>query len=243
MRHRTPPRLRKLAVAISLFLFATRAISAQTGGGIDLRWHVLSGGGASLSSGGNVALGGSLGQFGTGQSSGGAVNLTGGFWNPGSSAPLAVTLAGFSAVQQGDTMLVAWETASELDNLGFNLYRGVHPSGPDRQLNTTLIPSQSPGSSGGYAYTWEDRADLLPGATYFYWVEDVDIHGAATRHGPVGVTFMHPTAVRLANFAAERPANPSGPALAATLLLLLLCSWQTRRRRGQKPISAGDNQP
>ncbi len=98
--------------------------------------------------------------------------------------PLAVTLADFSAVQQDDFVLLTWETDSELENRGFNLYRGTWDAGPDRQLNQTLIPSQSPGSSGGYVYTWEDRADLVPGTAYFYWVEDVDIHGATTDARP-----------------------------------------------------------
>jgi hypothetical protein len=223
-------------MAISLFLFATQAISAQTGGGIDLSWHVLSGGGASASSGGAVTLGGSLGQFGAGQSSGGAVNLTGGFWNPGSSAPLAITLADFSAVQQGDAVLATWETASELDNLGFNLYRGVDLAGPDRQLNTSLIPSQSPGSSGGYAYTWEDRADLAPGTSYFYWVEDVDIHGTATMHGPVSVDFSMPTAVQVSGLAASSAPGLSPHWLAgmAALLAALMAGTVIGRRRSTR---------
>ena len=144
---------------------------------MDLTWHVLPSGGTSLSSGGAVTLGGSLGQFSPGSSSGYAVDLAGGFWNSASSAPLAVTLADFSAVQQGSFIMLTWETNSELENRGFNLYRGTSSAGPDRQLNGTLIPSQSQGNPGGFIYTWEDRADLVPGTSYFYWVEDVDIYG------------------------------------------------------------------
>lgn len=112
-------------------------------------------------------------------------------------SPLAVTLVDFSAVQQGDAILVTWETASELDNRGFNLWRGTSPAGPDRQLNATLIPSQSQGNPGGFIYTWEDRADLVPGSPYFYWIDAVDIYGLTTRHGPVSTTFSVPTAVTL----------------------------------------------
>lgn len=200
---------------------ASGAVQAQTGGGIDLSWHVLSGGGASASSGGGVTLGGSVGQFGAGTSSGGTTTLTGGFWNAANGGTLAVTLANFSAAQQGDAVLVTWETASELDNLGFNLHRGVDPAGPDRQINAALIPSQSPGSSGGYAYTWEDRADLLPGATYFYWLEDVDISGATTMHGPVSVTMQTPTAVTLSSVQAGAADAPR-PAVGALMMALLV---------------------
>jgi hypothetical protein len=99
-------------------------------------------------------------------------------------------------------VLLTWETASELDNVGFNLYRGTSPTEPDRQLNELLIPSQSLGNPGGFVYTWEDRADLVPGTTYYYWVEDVDIAGVATRHGPVSVDYTGPTAVTLSSLEA-----------------------------------------
>lgn len=221
MNRRERIRLLTLVMTVVLASAAVQGIQAQTGGGIDLSWHVLSSGGASSSSGGSVTLGSSVGQFGSGTSSGGAVTLSGGFWNPASGAPLAVTLANFSAAQQGDAVLVTWETASELDNLGFNLHRGVDPAGPDRQINAALIPSQSPGSSGGYAYTWEDRADLAPGATYVYWLEDVDIHGVTTMHSPVSVTYQAPTAVTLA---ALRPDSSAASVPWALALAAVSCT-------------------
>ena len=156
------------------------------------------------------------------------------WWALGSSTPLAVTLADFSAVQQGDCVLLTWETVSELNNRGFNLYRGASDAGPDRQLNETLIPSQSPGSPGGFIYTWEDCADLTPGVTYFYWVEDVDIHGAATLHGPVSADFTAPTAVEVGGLAASsRHAGPPAwlAALAATLGGAALFMGRRRRTR------------
>ena len=117
-------------------------------------------------------------------------------------APAAVTLAEFYAEQVADYVLLTWETNSELNNRGFNLYRGTSSAGPDRQLNETLIPSQSQGNPGGFIYTWEDHVDLAPGTTYFYWVEDVDIAGVATRHGPVSVDYTAPAAVTLSSLEA-----------------------------------------
>ncbi len=99
------------------------------------------------------------------------------------SSPLAITLADFSAAQVNDHILVTWETVSELNNRGFNLYRGTSEAGPDIQLNETLIPSQSQGNPGGFIYTWEDHRDLTPGTTYYYWLDDVDINGTVTRPG------------------------------------------------------------
>ncbi len=124
--------------------------------------------------------------------------------------PLAVLLAGFSAQGQADRVLVQWDTVSEMGNLGFNLWRGATPDEPDTQLNTSLIPSQAPGSTLGYSYQWTDQANLVAGTTYFYWLEDVDANGGVTRHGPVSATLVAPTAVTLGGLSAS-------PAAAATL--------------------------
>ncbi len=146
------------------------------------------------------------------------------------SSPQAVTMADFSAAQTGDAVLLTWETVSELENRGFNLYRGVDPSAPDRQLNDALIPSQSQGNPGGFIYTWEDRADLVPGTTYYYWVEDVDIYGAATRHGPVSVDYGAPTAVRLLDAGAVTTLPLAMPLIGAGLLALAGLAATGRRR-------------
>jgi hypothetical protein len=145
-------------------------------------------------------------------------------------SPQAVTLADFSASQIGEAILVTWETVSEINNRGFNLYRGVSPNEPDRQLNDALIPSQSPGGPGGYLYTWEDRADLVSGTTYYYWVEDVDLNNVATRHGPVSVDYHAPTAVRLLD-AGRATALPLALPLVGAGLLALAGLAARRRRR------------
>lgn len=167
------------------------------------------------------------------------------WWGLVDSNPLAVTLAEFGAVQQGDSVMVSWETASELETRGFNLHRGVDPAGPDRQLNSALIPSQAPGSPAGFLYTWEDRADLVSGTTYFYWVEAVDIYGVATWHGPVSVDFSAPTAVQMVGLtASSAPGLVSGwwTGLAALLAILIAIALAGRRRRsprGRHPTIPG----
>ncbi len=110
---------------------------------------------------------------------------------------LGVTLADFTAWVEDDHILVTWETVSELETLGFNLFRRAEASGQELRLNDTLIAAQGPGSSQGYAYTWLDENDLVAGMAYDYWLEDIGFNGAATRHGPVRVIFQNPTAVGL----------------------------------------------
>jgi hypothetical protein len=98
--------------------------------------------------------------------------------------PTAVTLLNFSASPDGAAIRLDWETATEVDTLGFNLYRAESLDGPRTQLNTDLIPSLVlPGSPVGAVYTWLDET-ATPGMTYYYWLEDVDLYGATAQHGP-----------------------------------------------------------
>ncbi len=95
----------------------------------------------------------------------------------------AVELQSFAASAGDSTVSVAWETASELDNLGFHLYRGLSADGPWHRLNAALIPGLG-SSPEGKAYSWTDRG-LANGRTYYYRLEDVDRSGQITSHGPV----------------------------------------------------------
>lgn len=116
--------------------------------------------------------------------------------------PLAVTLADFTATPQSSAVLVAWETASEMDNLGFNLLRATTPNVNSAiQLNDELILSQSPGGGQGALYDWED-SEVTDGVTYWYWLESVDMQGNVIRFGPVTATFGSPTAIALVHFEA-----------------------------------------
>jgi hypothetical protein len=54
-------------------------VAAQTGGGYDLTWSSIDGGGG-VSTGGGYSLTGAIGQPDAGVMSGGGYTLTGGFW-------------------------------------------------------------------------------------------------------------------------------------------------------------------
>jgi hypothetical protein len=101
--------------------------------------------------------------------------------------PTAVELLSFAARPRDSAIVVRWETASEIDNAGFNLYRATSLEGEKTRLNGNLIPSKvPPGSTLGAVYGWLDR-QIVGGTVYYYWLEDVDIYGRATLHGPVKV--------------------------------------------------------
>jgi hypothetical protein len=70
---------------------------ALTGGGYDLTWNTVDGGGGMFSTGGTYELGGTIGQPDAGEMVGGTYTLNGGFW-PGS-LPLPVTITQWRSVR------------------------------------------------------------------------------------------------------------------------------------------------
>jgi len=101
--------------------------------------------------------------------------------------PTAVELSFFTAAAEGSTIRLKWETASELNNLGFNIYRG-EPEGKARiRINDSLIAAKAPGSNSGAGYEFVD-ATVSGGKTYVYWLESLDLRGSSAEFGPVSAT-------------------------------------------------------
>jgi hypothetical protein len=149
------------------------------------------------------------------------------------STPLAVTLASFDAQAMTDRIQLSWETVSEANNAGFNLYRSASPAAPDALL--AFVPSQAPGSTQGASYSFDDT-QVSAGQTWYYWLEDVDLNGATSLHGPVSATLQAPTAVTLDALQAQA-ANPGGlptwGALAAALIAAAGVLGVRRRSRAR----------
>ena len=86
---------------------------------------------------------------------------------------LPVGLSSFTAISEGDAVTLSWRTESEVDNLGFNLYRGESKDGPFVKVNYGMIPGA--GNSANYnEYQYRDR-NVKPNQRYFYYIEDVDL--------------------------------------------------------------------
>jgi hypothetical protein len=100
----------------------------------------------------------------------------------------AITLASFSAEAGAEGVTLAWETGTEVDNAGFNLHRALTQDGPWTQINSALIPAQGDPVSGA-SYSFLDEPDY---GTFYYHLEDVDLYGVSTLHGPVKATLARP---------------------------------------------------
>jgi protocatechuate 3,4-dioxygenase beta subunit len=96
----------------------------------------------------------------------------------------AVDMAELEARGTRDGVVVQWRTASEVDHLGFNVYRADDEAGPYRRINPRFLIGL--GRTDGSSATYRFR-DLTaePGRSYAYLVVDVDVHGTRTPHGPV----------------------------------------------------------
>lgn len=110
----------------------------------------------------------------------------------GNPSPTLIELGRFEATRQADGVLLAWETLSEIDTVGFNLWRSEAENGAYVQINPSLIPARGgPTTSAVYVYL---DATAQPGVAYYYQLEDVDQHGGhgvGHLHGPVLAQHRH----------------------------------------------------
>jgi hypothetical protein len=119
--------------------------------------------------------------------------------------PTSVKVNSFSASDNANGVLLAWNTGGEIHNLGFNVYRDVN--GQKTQLNPSLIAGsallmrEALEQHAAKSYGWIDKSPT-PGAEY--WLEDVDLNGTRTMHGPVSVQTVS-TAVQVGAKAVVRP--------------------------------------
>ncbi len=129
-------------------------------------------------------------------------------------APTSVRLMAFAARMGKDKTgasqaMLFWKTGGEAHNLGFNVYR--EQNGQRVRLNPSLIAGSALLMSGalpkhsGKTYAWIDSSPTAGSGSY--WLEDVDVNGTRTQHGPV-------------NAQATVPSQSANEAMPATALLL-----------------------
>ena len=99
----------------------------------------------------------------------------------------AVDLASMYAFSQPDgSVRLVWHTLEESRNLGFHIYR-EDASGRHRVDNSLIAGSALilRGSRPQHAAKWYAWVDSQPAPNASYWIEDVDVNGTRTTHGPV----------------------------------------------------------
>ena len=100
---------------------------------------------------------------------------------PLGNALASVSLSSFSAQSQSDRIILTWVTVSEIDTLGFNVWRGTECN-PETavKVNSSVIPAQGGGATGA-TYQLQDT-NVSPNILYDYRLEDLENSGTANCH-------------------------------------------------------------
>jgi uncharacterized repeat protein (TIGR01451 family) len=107
--------------------------------------------------------------------------------NSSITSPTAVQLDQFTAqLREGGGVLIQWRTREETRNLGFHVYRedatGRHQLDPSLIAGAALLFRGGSPQHHARTYAWIDPQG---GAGSSYWLEDVDLNGTVTLHGPI----------------------------------------------------------
>ena len=95
--------------------------------------------------------------------------------------PTAVTFRSVSATAAAKGVLVRWRTASEIDTLGFHVYRALN--GRRVRVDRKLVPARS---ASGRTYSYLDRRAPRSRALR-YWIQVVNLDGSRQWYGPARV--------------------------------------------------------
>jgi len=83
-------------------------------------------------------------------------------------------------------VIIEWSTASEVDSLGFFIFRGDSKDGPfEKQINLSIIPSKGQIVTGA-DYSITDQ-NVIPGFTYYYQLHEIQLDGATETFGPIEI--------------------------------------------------------
>jgi len=98
---------------------------------------------------------------------------------------LPVQLSSFYAEVFENNVLIKWTTQSEVNHLGFNLYRSLHQEEGFQKINTNILPGIG-NSTTSHHYTYQDH-DVLSGNMYYYKLESIDRLGNKEYFGPISI--------------------------------------------------------
>ncbi|HPG41411.1 MAG TPA: T9SS type A sorting domain-containing protein [bacterium] len=99
---------------------------------------------------------------------------------------LPVELSSFGAQYRNSVIELKWTTESEVNNLGFNVYRSVDMAVNFEKINNIMVRGAG-NSTVQTRYSFTDK-NVNPGHTYYYKLEAVDIKGKTSTFSPVSVT-------------------------------------------------------
>ncbi len=157
-----------------------------------------------------VSIGGSGSSAGAGSITGTLPSNALGYFTLGSVSfdnPLPVDLAIFTAVGESGKILLKWETASEVNNLGFDIYRSESESGTYQRINQQIIQGRGNSNTSNH-YEYVD-VEVMENMTYFYKLYSRDFDGTIHDYGKIVSALVKPLPTTFA--VAQNYPNPFNP--------------------------------
>jgi hypothetical protein len=118
----------------------------------------------------------------------GVISYGDGDWGtPGSKntdSSLPVELSAFTGAYASGAIVLSWRTETEVNNLGFYVWRAPQEEGEYQSLSE-LIPGHG-SSLEPHDYQYRD-ADIVLDTVYYYKLRQVDMEGREIFHGPISV--------------------------------------------------------
>ena len=99
---------------------------------------------------------------------------------------LAAGMLLFSVTQAGENTgisnYIEWATASELNNFGFDVWRGDREEGPFDRINENTIPGAGSSDTTNRYEFIDDTIEA--GKAYWYYVESISMSGRRVKFSP-----------------------------------------------------------
>jgi hypothetical protein len=102
--------------------------------------------------------------------------------------PLPVGLSSFTAVVEDSQIILKWITTSEINNLGFDVYRSESPDGEFVKVNPAYIKGAGTDVTP-HSYQFVDSIVEI-GKTYYYYIEDISFSGERNRSFTIKVIVL-----------------------------------------------------
>ena len=109
-------------------------------------------------------------------------------------SPFNIQLDSFTLRQTSRGVLIHWRTSIEIDTVAFSVLRAEWAPSSRVDTGTVVLrvvteqPLPARGNAlGGAEYEFLDRSPMTPGRPLHYYLEDIDLFGRTTRHGPAAV--------------------------------------------------------
>lgn len=104
----------------------------------------------------------------------------------GQDASLPIDLSSFTAIRIDSGVMLQWTTETEIDHVGWEIYRSEKKDGKFVKINDELIKGS--GNSGMPRYYQYVDKTAIAGRQYYYYLEDIDIFGNVGKSDIIGIS-------------------------------------------------------